>query len=145
MAIALAWLKPDGATVVGFLAAGLILTLLAIMPRLPSEVGIGGSSLKWGETIVEREYARHLTDRIQQILAEEAQRRMDPTAEMGTTSGGFEADRETALRLAREAKDAPDLLRALDIARQAAEEQAMAVRYAIGRAEQPSREEDGLG
>ncbi len=139
MAIALALVKPDGAIVVGFLAAGLLLALLALIGRLPSEVGIGGGVVKFPEALVEREYGTVLTERIRQLLRDEMNRRVAAGGPplMGGGIGATEADRESALRLAREATSDAELIRALDVARQAADEQAFAIEQLISQGMPP--------
>lgn len=141
LAVALAWGKPDGVIVAAMLAAGVVLSVMAMHPNAPSKVsfGPGGASAEWPQVLVDREYAATLEAEIHSVLAEEgriemerwaAQHPGEPPA-VGGGSWAFEADLESSRELAATAGTPQDVLHAVDVARQAARERGHALRAAL--------------
>lgn len=128
MAAAMAWVKPDGTTVVGFLTAGVVLLLVALLPRLPTKIGIGGGSLEYpAEELVDREYTGTLEHELWTVIGtqfREQHRDVPPEEAFGTTSG---PGLDYARQLARRASTRDDLNEALETARNAAREQALSI------------------
>jgi len=55
-ALVLAWVHPEAASVVGFVTAGTILLVGALIPRLPTKVTVAGTSAEWKEALVRQAY-----------------------------------------------------------------------------------------
>lgn len=53
---ALAWVHPEAASGVGFVTAGTILLLAALIPRLPTKVTVAGTSAEWKEALIRQAY-----------------------------------------------------------------------------------------
>lgn len=116
MATAMAWLKPDAAIVVAFLSAGMVLLVLASIPRLPSKVTIGGGSIEYPpEELVTREYAAALESAIGDALLAQWRQLREPEDEATGSLGPPGLDELT--QMARDATTRAELDQALDLAR----------------------------
>ena len=56
VAVALAWVHPQAASVVAFVTAGTILLLAALIPTLPTKVTVAGTSAEWKEALIRQAY-----------------------------------------------------------------------------------------
>lgn len=56
LAVVLAWVHPEAASVVGFVTAGTILLLAALIPRLPTKITLAGTTAEWKEALIRQAY-----------------------------------------------------------------------------------------
>jgi hypothetical protein len=129
-ATALAWNGADGATTAAFLAAGLLLLILAALPRVPSKISFPGGSLEYPvEYLAIREWADTLEHDLGEVLAPEWEEEAKNWPE-GTGSGGGPT-LDDVREAARNASSAAEVDQALQFARAAAHEQARLVKEIV--------------
>jgi hypothetical protein len=126
MSTVMAWVKPDAAIVVGFLTAGLVLALLAVMPKLPSKVSIGGGSLEYSpDQLIDQEYTATLESELWSAISQAVPELYEesPEGTGGTAGPGLEEARQSA----RMASTQAEMNAALEAARGVARRQAQLV------------------
>lgn len=121
---ALAWARPDAVSVVGFLAAGVVLLLAGVVPRLPTKAAFGGASVEWKEELVQQAY----------IAAFEQEAPYVAGAGVSPDQGiGYGLGFADVLKMARESENADELNRAVQFAMSIARERVRQARTgAIG-------------
>lgn len=55
-AVVLAWVHPEAASAVAFVAAATVLLLAGLVPRLPTNVTVAGTSVEWKEAVIRQAY-----------------------------------------------------------------------------------------